>query len=179
MSDHADLPPDLSAARDDVQRSRAQISDTIAEIEARVTAPVRAVKQRLDVGRMVQEHPWAALSTAAAAGVIVAASQADRRAASLAAAAARKGAETARQGAEKVRQGGVAGAQLAREAPSRSRIALTSMVDAIGAKVATTIIGALREAASPRSTPEPRSGLGFTHHDAPVHESEQESRPLA
>lgn len=172
MSDHADLSPDISAARDDVQRARDQISDTIAEIEARVTAPVRAVKQRLDVGRLIQEHPWAALTTAAAVGVIVAASEADKRAASLAA-------DGARKAAEKARQGGVAGARLARGAPSKSRMALTAMIDGIGAKVAGTIIGALREPAGARPAPEPHSGLGFVHHDAPAHESEQEARPLA
>ena len=171
MPDHADTSPDLSAARDDVQRSREQISGTIAEIEARVTAPVRAVTRRLDVGQMIQDHPWAALTTAAAVGAVVAASGADRRAASLAA-------EAARKGAEKAREGGVAGVRMAREAPSKSRSALASMVDAIGAKVALTVIGALRESASGRTTPEPHSGLGFARHDAPAHESEQESRPL-
>ena len=171
MPDHADTSPDISAARDDVQRARSRISDTIAEIEARVTAPVRAVQQRLDVGRMIQEHPWAALTTAAALGAVVAASQADRRAASLAA-------QAARTGAEKARQGGVAGPRLAREAPSRSRTALASMVDAIGATVASTIIGALREPAASRATPETRSGLGFVQHDAPAHESAQEGRPV-
>jgi hypothetical protein len=172
VPDHTDLSPDLSAARDDVQRSRDQISGTIAEIEARVTAPVRAVRRRLDVGGMIQDHPWAALTTAVTLGVVVAASQADRRAASLAA-------EAARKGAEKAREGGVAGVRLAREAPSKSRSALTSMMDAIGAKVAATVIGALREPAEGRTAPEPHSGLGFVHHDAPAHESEQESRPLS
>jgi ElaB/YqjD/DUF883 family membrane-anchored ribosome-binding protein len=172
VPDHADTSPDISAARDDVQRSRAQISDTIAEIEARVTAPVRALTRRLDVGRVIQDHPWAALTTAAAVGAVVAASRADRRAASLAA-------EAARKGAEKAREAGVAGARMAREAPSKSRSALASMVDAIGAKVVVTVIGALRAPAADRSTPEPHSGLGFVHHDAPAHESEQEPRPLS
>jgi ElaB/YqjD/DUF883 family membrane-anchored ribosome-binding protein len=171
VPDYTDASPDISAARDEVQRSRAQISETIAEIETRVTAPVRAVKGRLDVGRMIQDHPWAALTTAVAVGAAVAASNADRRAASLAADAARKG-------AEKAREGGVAGIRMAREAPSKSRSALSSMMDAIGAKVAVTIIDALREPAGSRPTPEPHSGLGFVHHDAPAHESEQESRPL-
>ena len=171
MPDHADLSPDIAMARDDVQRARSQISDTVAELEARVTAPVRAVTQRLDVGRVIQDHPWAALTTAAAVGAIVAASQADRRAASLAA-------EAGRKAAEKARQGGVASVRLAQEAPSRSRTALTAMVDAIGAKVATTIIGAVRERAGGGSASEPRTGLGFVHHDAPAHESEQEPRPL-
>ncbi|HET9011336.1 MAG TPA: hypothetical protein VFN38_05940, partial [Gemmatimonadaceae bacterium] len=77
--------PDISAARDDVQRARDQIADTIAEIEARVTAPVRAVGQRLDAGRAVREHPWAALAVALGAGVAVAVSGADERAAEFAA----------------------------------------------------------------------------------------------
>jgi hypothetical protein len=162
--------PDIAAARDDVQRARNQITDTISEIEARVTAPVRAVTRRLDVGRVIQEHPWAALATAVGVGVVVATSGADGRAASLATDAARKG-------AEKAKEGGVAGARLAREAPSRSRQALTSIVDAIGAKVALTVIDALREPTA-RSAGEPHGGLGFVHHDAPAHESEQEPRPL-
>ena len=130
--------PDIAAARDDVQRARTQISDTISEIEARVTAPVRAVTNRLDVGRVIQEHPWAAIATAVGVGALVAATGADRRAASVAADAARKG-------AEKAREGGAASVRLAQEAPSRSRLALGSVVDAIGARVAITIVNALRE----------------------------------
>jgi ElaB/YqjD/DUF883 family membrane-anchored ribosome-binding protein len=130
--------PDIAAARDDVQRARTQISDTISEIEARVTAPVRAVTNRLDVGRVIQEHPWAALATAVGVGALVAVTGTDRRAASVAADAARKG-------AEKAREGGAASVRLAQEAPSRSRLALGSVVDAIGAKVAITIVNALRE----------------------------------
>jgi ElaB/YqjD/DUF883 family membrane-anchored ribosome-binding protein len=172
VPDHADTSPDISAARDDVQRARTRISDTIAEIEARVTAPVRAVKQRLDVGQAIQDHPWAALTTAVAVGAIVAASQADRRAASLAADAARKG-------AEKAREGGVAGVRMAREAPSRSRSALAGMFDSLGASVALTVINALRRPSAAHASEPSRSGLGFVHHDAPAHESEQEARPLA
>jgi hypothetical protein len=171
VPDYTDASPDISAARDDVQRARDQISDTIAEIETRVTAPVRAVKDRLDVGRLIQDHPWAALTTAVAVGAVVAASRADRRAAALASDAARKA-------AEKAREGSVAGARMARQAPSKSRSALGSMVDGIGARVAVTIIDALREPGGSRPTPEPHSGLGFVHHDAPAHESEQEPRPL-
>jgi hypothetical protein len=164
--------PDIAAARDDVQRARTQISDTISEIEARVTAPVRAVTNRLDVGRVIQEHPWAALATAVGVGVAVAASGTDRRAGSLAADAARKG-------AEKAKEGGVAGARIAREAPSRSRQALASVFDAISAKVAVTIVDALREPGATRSAADPHAGLGFVRHDAPAHESEQGPTPLS
>jgi ElaB/YqjD/DUF883 family membrane-anchored ribosome-binding protein len=165
VPDHADTPSDIAAARDDVQRAREQISDTIAEIEARVAAPVRAVKQRLDVGRAIQDHPWAALTTAVAVGAAVGASQADRRAATLAADAARKG-------AEKAREGGVAAVRLAREAPSKSRGALAALVDGVGAKIAVTLIDALRDSRTTSTTDVPRGGLGFVHHDAPVHEGE-------
>jgi hypothetical protein len=171
VPDTADTPSDISAARDDVQRARGQISDTIAEIEARVTAPVRAVKQRLDVGRAIQDHPWPALTTAVAVGALLAVTRTDERAASLAVDAARKG-------AEKAREGGVAGVRLAREAPSRSRSAFAAMVDGIGAKVAVTLIDALRGSAASSRNQQPGSGLGFVHHDAPAHQSEQDAQPL-
>lgn len=132
------LQPDIAAARDDVQRARDQISDTIAELEQRVTAPVQAVKQRLDVGRVVREHPWAALAVAVGAGVVVASTGADVRAAELAA-------EQARQAARKARDAGAAGLRVASEAPSRSRQALGGVVDALGAKLAISIVDALRE----------------------------------
>lgn len=133
------LQPEIAAARDDVQRARDQISDTIAELEDRVTAPVHAVRQRLDVGRAVREHPWAALAVAVGAGLLVSSTGADERAAEIAA-------EQARQAALKAREAGAAGLRLASEAPSRSRAALTGVVDVIGAKLAISIVNALREA---------------------------------
>jgi len=132
------LQPEIAAARDDVQRARDQISDTIAELEERVTAPVQAVKQRLDVGRLVRENPWTALAIAVGAGVLVASTGADERAAELAA-------EQARQAAAKAREAGAAGLRLASETPSRSRQALGGVVDALGAKLAISIVDALRE----------------------------------
>lgn len=132
------LQPEIAAARDDVQRARDQISDTIAELEERVTAPVQAVRQRLDVGGAVREHPWAALAVAVGAGVLVASTGADERAAGIAA-------EQARQAARKAREGGAAGLRLASEAPSRSRQALGGVVDALGARLAISIVEALRE----------------------------------
>jgi ElaB/YqjD/DUF883 family membrane-anchored ribosome-binding protein len=162
------VQPDIAAARDDVQRARDQLSDTISEIEARVTAPVRAVKDRLDVGRVIRDHPWAALATAVGVGAAVAVSGADRRAASLAGDAARKG-------VEKVREGGVAGVRMAREAPSKTRGALSAMVDALGAKVAISVIDALRGSGSATTRDAQGSGLGFVDHDAPGHESDTEA----
>ena len=150
------VQPEIAAARDDVQRTREQLSDTIAELEARVTAPARAVKQRLDVGQMLREHPWAALAVAVGAGAIVARSGADERAAMLA--------------VEKAREGGAAGLRLAREAPARSRGAVGAAVDALGAKLALSLVNALREPRVAPLTPEPQDGLGFVANDVPAHE---------
>ena len=154
---------EISAARDDVQRARERIHDTVAELEARVTAPVRTVKQRLDVGQLVHDHPWSALAVAVSAGAIVAASGADTRAASVA--------------VEKAKQGSAAGARAVRAAPSKSREALSSgrsalggALDALGARLALTLIERLR---GPRVAPlpaEPQSGLGFVDNPAPAHE---------
>jgi hypothetical protein len=148
--------PEIAEARDDVQRARDQLSDTIAELEERITAPVHAVRRRLDVGQAVADHPWAALAVAVGAGALVATTGADRRVATLA--------------AEQARQGTAAGLRLAREAPSKTRGALSAAVDALGAKLATSLIDALRE---PRVAPlpaEPHAGLGFVDNDAPAHE---------
>jgi hypothetical protein len=135
---------------------------------------VRAVKHRLDVGRLVREHPWAALTVAAGTGALVAASGADARAAGLAIERARDGGAA---GVRLAREGSAAGIRLAREAPSRSRGAIGAAVDALGVKLVTSLMNALRESAATRPTPESHGGLGFVKNDAPAHESEQEPRP--
>jgi hypothetical protein len=134
--------PEISAARHDVIHAREKVSDTIAEIEHTLTAPVRAVKHQLDVGRLVREHPWAALAVAVGTGAVVATSGADTRAASLAAERARDGAAA---GLRLAREGGAAGARMAREAPSRGRGVLGAAVDALGVKLVMTVVDALRE----------------------------------
>ena len=130
---------DIAAARHDVQHARDQLTDTIVELESRLTAPGRAVRRGLDVGRLVQEHPWTALAVAVGAGAAVASSGADERAASLA--------------IDSAKQGGAAGIRLARDAPSKSRVALGSVLDVLAVKLATSVIDALREqrAATPAS----------------------------
>ena len=79
----------IAATREELAAVRSRMSDTVAEIEARVTAPVEtarervgAVKDRLDVVELIRSHPWPALVVALGAGVAVAASGADRKAAS-------------------------------------------------------------------------------------------------
>jgi hypothetical protein len=151
------LDPEISAARRDIDQTREHLSSTIDELERRLTAPVEAVRQRLDVGQAVQKHPWIALGVALGAGAIVATTGADRRAAAVA--------------AQKARQGGAASLRVAREAPSRGREALGGAVGALGAKLAMTLIESLREPSAPTPTPEPRAGVGFLEHAAPPHEA--------
>jgi hypothetical protein len=158
------VQPQIAAARDDVRRARDQISGTIVEIEERITAPAKALTRTLDVGRAVQDHPWAALALAVGAGFAVATTGADGRAAEAAA-------EAARQGADRAKQGGTAGLRLVREVPVRSRGAVSSAVDALGAKLVLALVDALR---GPRVTPmasEPHTGLGFLNNPAPAHEA--------
>lgn len=145
------LESDRIAARHDVFHAREQISETIAELEDLLTTPVRVARRRLDVKQMVVDNPWTALAVAAGVGAAVAASGADARAASLAADAARQGAEKA---VDAAKEGGVAGARLAREAPSKARMAVGAAVDAVGVKLALALVDALRE---PKSSDRPAS----------------------
>jgi hypothetical protein len=138
--------PEISAARHDVIHAREMLSDTIDEIEQTLTAPVRAVRDRLDVRRLVQNHPWAALAVAVGTGALVSSSGADARAASLAAERAREGAAA---GLRLARDGGAAGVRIAREAPARGRGVIGAAVDALGVKLTVSLIDALREPRTP------------------------------
>jgi hypothetical protein len=159
LPDHSEI----AAARDDVQRARDRIHDTVAELEERVAAPVRTVKQRLDVAEMVQGHPWAALAVAVGTGAIVAASGADTRAATVA--------------VQKAKQGGTASVRAARAAPSKSRGALAGAVDALGARLALAVIERLRGPRVAPLPPAPHAGLGFVDNTAPAHEPAMAASP--
>ena len=75
----------MSEMTEDVQRdialTRERMSETIAELDSRISDRVAAVKEKLDVGQLVQEHPWAALAVAVGVGVLLAGTGADERAA--------------------------------------------------------------------------------------------------
>ncbi len=113
---------EIESARSDVERSRAQVIETLAALEDRVTAPVAAVRARLDVGALVQGHPWTSLAVAIGAGALVAATGADERAAAVAGRAAQ--------------QAGNATLDAARSAPSKTLGAMTGAADAIAVKLA-------------------------------------------
>jgi hypothetical protein len=136
---------EVATARDEVERTRAHISDTIDEIETRLIAPVKAVQQRLDVMQLVRDHPWPALATAIGVGVAVSVSRADVKAATMA--------------KEKAIDAGTAAARAARELPTTARgaaagakRAAASYVDSLASTLLLAFIDRVRE---PDSTPAP------------------------
>jgi ElaB/YqjD/DUF883 family membrane-anchored ribosome-binding protein len=172
----------IAATREELAAVRSRMSDTVAEIEARVTAPVAevrgrvgAVKDRLDVVQLIRDNPWPALAVALGAGVVVAASGADRKAASAAVdasrTAAQKSAEALKSGARSLKSAATdaadSGAEHARQAPSRARGAIVGALDSLAAKVAVSLIERLREPAPLPVTPEP-TGLGHVGSTTPA-----------
>jgi hypothetical protein len=134
--------PEVATAREEVARARGHIADTLAELDARVVGQVDAVKSRLDVVELVRRHPWSSLGIALGAGVAVAVSQADAKAASLAATKAKHAAK----------QASATTLEIARRTPSRTsdaaraaRGGVASYVDGLAARLATSLIDALRE----------------------------------
>ncbi len=142
MSSHSEIID----ARDEVLRTRAHISDTIAEVRGLGTGAVNSVKRRLDVAEGVRSHPWWALAAAVAAGVLVGRSDADAQAAAL---AKRKAGELASAGAQSAREGVRQGLHSARQAPSRTRSAAVDALDSLAARLALSLIERLREPESP------------------------------
>ena len=75
----------MSEMTHDVQRdialTRERMSETIAELDARISHRVAVVKERLDVAQLVQDHPWAALAVAFGVGALLAGTGADTAAA--------------------------------------------------------------------------------------------------
>jgi hypothetical protein len=138
-------PADVTAAREEVVRTRAQISDTIEEIETRLTAPVKAVKNRLDVVQLVRDHPWPAIAAAIGAGVLVSASGADVKAARLAKA--------------KAADAGAAAVRAARGLPDNARGAAHGAARAAGSYVdglaGTLLLALFRRLGEPASAPAP------------------------
>lgn len=139
------LKAEVAAARDDVARARAQISGTMAELETRIAAPVKAATGKLDVVQLVRDHPWASLAVAAAAGALVGGTGADVRAAD----AAKEHVTRAGHAAAS------AAADAAREVPDRARSAAqtaargaSAYVDGLAGTLLLAFINRLRESES-------------------------------
>ena len=79
---------------EEVERSmdatRGRMAATVAELDEAVAARVDAAKERVDVRRLIVDHPWPSLLFALGAGILLARSGADERAARAAADAARR-----------------------------------------------------------------------------------------
>lgn len=171
MSTH----PEITATRDELTRVRDRMSDTVAELEDRLMAPVEAAKSKLDVVQLVRDHPWSALAVALGAGVAVDASGADRKVASAAAdatrSAANRTADAAKAGVRSLQSAVSTAAEstadTARTAPSRARGAIVGALDSLAAKAALSLIEKLREPAPLPVTPEP-SGLGYVADATPA-----------
>jgi hypothetical protein len=163
---------DILAARHDVHHTRAQLDETILELEGRISGPVKAVASRFDVGQAIEGHPWVAVGVALGAGALIATSGADTRAMAVTAEQAAKGAAKVKEGAAKAQAGAVAGARKAREVPRKGPSLVGVALDAIAARLVTVAIDALRAPSDARAEGAPTEGLGFVHHDAPAHGAE-------
>jgi hypothetical protein len=118
----ADAPKTIAGARLDIAATRTQLTETVAELEQRLTDTVDDVKQKVDVVAMVKRNPWPALAMAFVAGVAFGGTGSDRKAARAAARAAKRAPETARRGAGSAVRAAAAGAsQLASAAVERVR----------------------------------------------------------
>ena len=95
---HGEGSQSTSTVRQEMAATRERMSDTIAELEDRVSGRVAAVKRKVDIGAIVSANPWPSLAVALVAGIALSASGADRRAARATARAAKRAPETAKRG---------------------------------------------------------------------------------
>lgn len=65
----------------DIAMTRDRMSDTIAELDARISQRIAVVQERFDLNQLVEDHPWAALAVALGVGVLLAGTGADGKAA--------------------------------------------------------------------------------------------------
>ena len=84
-----------SDIRQEMAATRDRMSRDIDQLESRASEKVQAVKQRLDLGQLVRDHPWPALGAAVALGALVGGSGADEKAAVATVAGAKAGAKAA------------------------------------------------------------------------------------
>jgi hypothetical protein len=97
---------DTSSIRREMAATRTEMAQDVEELEHRASERVQAVKQRLDVGRVIRDNPWPALGAAIALGAIIAGSGADEAAAAATVTATKKAsratADAVKQTAKKI-----------------------------------------------------------------------------
>jgi hypothetical protein len=101
----SDMPTTTGGAKLDIAATRTQLSDTIDELEEKVSSTVDGVKRKVDAVGLVKRHPWPALAAALVAGIALSASGADRRAARATKRAAKRAPDTAKRGASSAAAG--------------------------------------------------------------------------
>jgi hypothetical protein len=158
---------EIAATREQLAAVRGRMSDTAADIEALVADRVDAVKDRVNVVQVIRAHPWASLGVALGAGVAIAASGADRMAATATAEASRSAARSLKSGSKRA---AAATGSTARSAPSRTKGAIVGALDSLAARMAVSLIEKLREPEPLPVSPEP-GGLGYVDHIAPETEA--------
>lgn len=84
------MPESSADLQREIAETRRRMSETVDDIDARVSGQVEAVKEKLDVTKLVSEHPWPALAIALSAGILLSATGADARAVGATTAAAKK-----------------------------------------------------------------------------------------
>jgi hypothetical protein len=105
----SDMPTTTVGAKLDIAATRTQLSETIDELEQKVSSAVGGVKQKVDAVGLVKRHPWPALAAALVAGIALSASGADRRAARATKRAAKRAPDTAKRGASSAARATAAG----------------------------------------------------------------------
>ena len=143
MSGQPDAAPHTTAgARLDIAATRERISDTIDDIEQRMSDTVASAKEKVDVVALIRQHPWPSLAIAFVAGVALSATGADRKAARATADAAKRAPDAAKRGATSAARATAAGvSQLASAAVDR--IKGSSEDDTTGADILTEQDGGL------------------------------------
>ncbi|HKG92175.1 MAG TPA: DUF3618 domain-containing protein [Gemmatimonadaceae bacterium] len=146
--------------RREIAETRAQMSETVSEIESRVSAGVRGVTEKLDVIEWARQHPWPALAVAFGLGLGLSASGADARAARATAGAAKRapGAATgaAKRWQERRRERAAEKAAHRADEEASSPSAFGRLTSGIGAHVrggVDQIVGEMRDAAEEMNPP--------------------------
>lgn len=71
----------ITEVQRDIALTRERMSETIAELDARISGRMAVIKERLDLRQLVEDHPWPALAVALGLGVLLGGTGADTKAA--------------------------------------------------------------------------------------------------
>jgi hypothetical protein len=92
---------DMEAVRGEIAATRAQMADTIASLEARVSDTVQGVRRAVDPLEHARNYPWLALAAAVGLGAALSATGRDRRAAAAVVGAGKRAPDTVARAARR------------------------------------------------------------------------------